>query len=487
MIYAEARRDRQQRGELLHDMPLTCGRTAKDGRLVVGNIQQGKVRLTATHPAYGNAHKEFTTPGQTQVEVVFATPCRITGLLTENGGQPTPGKWTVIAMRRSVGVRGAMPDVPVLQVPSLEGEFEFKGLTPGNYRLQVIKSLDAVTSPGGMFGYVQRQMMARDEVRHQVEIAPGATEHVILDAIKRQQTLTGPKARIQGSITLNGRPGAGLVVTGWQDRRFSFTTDAAGRFDLGERSANRWLQFDVIKAEEINIFRGRRRGGSLYSFRRQIKDGENLDLNIIIQTGRASGSVFGVNGYPVKGVRVQAGGLIPPRNKGEQATHVGQDTTTDDQGRFLFEDLAAGIYGFHVRSDQGFGAISKIDVPAGLGTSGLSINLAKVYEVSGRVDMTFFAGKQLSWAWLQVSPEDGSAVASGFSVNRKDGTFKMNRLSPGRYKVALYAPGFNSNGGLITDPILVLHQDVKNLVLLPRVKPKPKPKPKPKKKNEKKE
>ncbi|MHC5072202.1 MAG: hypothetical protein ACYTGO_17130, partial [Planctomycetota bacterium] len=204
LIHAVARP--QNRAERIHGMPLLCGRTGKDGRLLVDNIQQGTVRVTASHPAYGYAHKELKTPDVAEVHVAFETPGRITGVLTENGSQPTPGKWTIIAMRRWGGTRGAMPDTPTMQVPNIEGGFEIKALRPGRYRLEVVKSLDAITSPGGIFPYVQRLEMGGGGVRKEVTIAAGATEHVVIDAVKQPDILTGPKARIQGTITLNGRP-----------------------------------------------------------------------------------------------------------------------------------------------------------------------------------------------------------------------------------------------------------------------------------------
>ena len=75
----------------------------------------------------------------------------------------------------------------------------------------------------------------------------------------------------------------------------------------------------------------------------------------------------------------------------------------------------------------------------------------------------------------------------GASVNRKDGKFKMSNLVPGGYTVRIYTPGNNSsNSYLIADPFEVMNQNIKDLVLLPKVEARPKPKPKPKKKNEKK-
>lgn len=481
LVYAGAHRNWNERSELLHDMPLLCGRTDKEGKLMVGSIQQGEVRLTATHPAYGNAHKTFKTPDLAEIKVSFATPGTITGLLTENGSRPTPGKWTVLAMRRWDGVRGAMPDLPKMQVPDFQGEFEIKGLTPGKYRVHVIKSVDAVTSPGGMFPYIQRQMMGGDPPYVETVIAAGATAHVVVDTVKQPEVLTGPKARIQGTILLNGRPGAGMVVSGWAGRRFTVTADAAGRFDLGERKAGNWISFEVRKPEDVDIFSGRR-NGALYSFGRHVKDGEDLSLNIVIETGGASGTVFGTDGYAAKNVRVRASGVIPPRNKEERTTSINQSAETDAQGRFEFETLPAGAYTFEVRGKEGFGVTGKVDVTAGLGTPSLVIKLASVYEVSGRVDMAFFGDKKPDWMWMQVQLQRAGAGPTGVSVDKKDGSFRIRDLGPGSYTVRLWAPGYNtSESRLVADPFEVVNQDVKNLVLAPKVKQEPKPEPKPKK------
>ena len=67
-------------------------------------------------------------------------------------------------------------------------------------------------------------------------------------------------------------------------------------------------------------------------------------------------------------------------------------------------------------------------------------------------------------------------------MNRKNGSFRLRNLPPGRYTVRIWAPGFNTNdSNLIADPFEVVNQDIKSLVLQPRVELKPKPKPKPKK------
>lgn len=479
LVYAKAYRKWQQRSELLHDLPLRCGRTDKDGRLVVDCIQQGPVRLTVTHPAYGNVHKQFSTPEETEVRLVFQTPATITGLLTENGSQPTPGKWSVAAVRRWDGNPSAMPDLPRIQVPNKEGEFEFKGLTPGKYRMHVAGSLEAVTSPGGVFSYVQRQEMGGDGPRAEVTVAAGGTGHVVLDAIKQLETITGPKARIHGTILLNGRPGAGLMVRGWGRRRFTVAADAAGRFDLGERRANAWIYFEVLKPEDLNIFSGRR-NRALYTFGREVKDGEAVELNIVIETGSAAGTVFGISGFPAKNVRVHANGMIPPRTKGERPTGINQSTNTNAQGRFEFNTLPAGKYAFQVRGKDGYGAIGDVEVPAGLDTSGLTIKLARVYNASGRVDMTFFGDKQPGWLWLQVRRQGAGTQPMGASVNSREGTFTVSNLTPGRYTVKVYAPGIQ-NGLLVADPFEVVDQDVQGLVLRPRPAPRPTPKPKPKK------
>jgi uncharacterized protein (DUF2141 family) len=306
--------------------------------------------------------------------------------------------------------------------------------------------------------------------------------------VKQPEILTGPKARIQGAITLNGRPGAGMLISGWAGRRFTVTADAAGRFDLGERRAGNWISFEVRKAEDANIFTGRR-DGVLYRFGRRVKDGENLDLNIVIETGRASGTVFGINGYPVKNVRVRATGQIPPRNKGEGAvSSINQSTETDAKGQFAFKDLPAGNYSFEVQESHGHGAISDVEVPAGLAAAGLTVKLAAVYDVSGRVDMAFFGDKKPRWMWIEVVRQTKRRHGQWFSASGANGTFKMRNLVPGRYTVAVRAPGYNTSvGDLIADPFEVMDQDIKDLVLRPRIKPKPKPKPKPKKKPKKNE
>ena len=89
-------------------------------------------------------------------------------------------------------------------------------------------------------------------------------------------------------------------------------------------------------------------------------------------------------------------------------------------------------------------------MPAGLSAPGLTIKLAKVYEVSGRVDMAFFGDKQPSWIWIRCYPQTAGGRPMGASVNRKDGKFKIEGLKAGTYEIEAWHERLKTRTATVT-------------------------------------
>ena len=401
-IYVEARGRRSQR---INNMPLLAGRTGKDGVLEVDNITAGDVRLTASHPAYGYAHKQFKTPATRHVRVTMEDPGWLTGILTENRGLPTPGKWSIVVERnRDWQNRGAMPDLPRVQVPDFEGKFEVRGLRAGKYRVIVIDSIAAVSSPGGFATFVAQQSRGNRHSRKTIEIAAGIGNHIEIDAIKQPDVIEGPQGRVSGTVMLNGRAAKDLTIRGSVSSKKGYqnlnaTTDASGRFDLGAVRAGHF-NLSVQDTRSANAFE---MGSSprLYEINRQLKDGEQLDLQILIETGRASGIVLGLDGLPVPNVRIGARGV---RNEKGRATQTARSSaTTDANGHFEFKTLPTGQYTFEIRDKRGHARLDKVEVMAGLAAAALRLQLQRVFTIQGRIDMSLFASKKPDYMWMMLT------------------------------------------------------------------------------------
>ena len=106
-----------------------------------------------------------------------------------------------------------MPDMPRFTLADAEGNFTVQGLRPGNYQLQSIPSLDAITSPGKMaqFGMRMGFMSMGDAKQVNVDIQSNQEAFVQLDADPDAQS-DGPTSQVTGTVLVNGQPGKDLVV-----------------------------------------------------------------------------------------------------------------------------------------------------------------------------------------------------------------------------------------------------------------------------------
>ena len=497
------------------EMPITAGTTDRNGRLMVSDGEDGRTKVSARHPAYGYAHKEFELPITEPILLQMDDPGQLVGKLTEGGRPPTPGKWTIVIEPRSGGNRGAMPDLPTFTVPDLEGSFLVQGMNPGRYRLQVISSLSALTSPGGMVGFVMQQQLLREGTSKSVEIRAGEATLVQLEAIKEPRTITGPAAQVSGTVLVNGLPAEGFIVSGRGRRQQGVKVDETGSFDLGRVRAGQ-LNLRVTDPATMDM-RDMGMEGHLWGQRFQVEEGKNLFLDIHLYTGGLSGTVLFASGLPAAGVRVKAQG----RTGGVDNQPVKTSTafaSTDSQGQFTLEGVPAGTYRLEVDAQkQGVGVVPQVEVRAGDLVAGILMSLLDVRRVSGMVDFAAFGDPRPDWVHLQLVPtQRGPGARNKSAMVRSSGRFAVADVPPGEYRVTLTPGGNNrsrapagrrgqrglnvviSRGGArgarggrgsnewIADNILVGDRDVKGLEIQPKPKPPPPP-PKPPVKKDKKD
>ena len=272
-------------GRLL-ETPIVAGETDEDGLLEIRESHAGEVRLSASHPAYGYSHAEVELPAAEPVVIRMKMPGELVGRLTEAGRAPAPGKWSlVLEPRGRPGVRGAMFDMPKMTVPNLDGDFRSSGLRPGAYRIRVIRSVKALGSPGGLIGFMMREQFMNQTVTKDITIASGQVLHVELDAIKAPRQVQGPSARVSGVVLINGRPGAGMMVTASRRGKSSngVAVDEGGRFDLGPLEVGKWSVTLRGQPDLVDV----RMSSHVWKQSVEIKDGEAVSLDISVSTGRS--------------------------------------------------------------------------------------------------------------------------------------------------------------------------------------------------------
>ena len=167
--------------------------------------------------------------------------------------------------------------------------------------------------------------------------------------------------------------------------------------------------------------------------------------------GSVEGQVLNaVTGAPVSGASLSLrptsgqGGMLGQPPAGRLST---RDQETDDQGRFIFRDLEAGVYqligqrqGF-VNSTVGFAGLFPPQLVVGEGQSvtGYVVRLAPVGAITGKV--TDSAGEPVMNAQVVAShwansPRGRELVTSAAAQTNESGEFRIVNLGPDRYLVS---------------------------------------------------
>lgn len=459
------------RGERALDMPVLCGRTAADGKLVIDTLRADSLRVSADHPKWGVVHGEMKRNETLTLRMV--APGAVHGVLSENGKPPDAGKFTVAIERRYDGTRGAIETVPLLLTPGLDGTFATNALQPGNYGVEALKALDTLRSPGGVFALAQEAFFMRNLPSKQAQVVSGQTAEVVLEV--GEKPLEGPTARLLGSLAVDGRVGAGhVVVANVRERRFTAKVDERGRFDLGTVPASE-LRIVVMATTDGMVIGPE---NNLWSTNLKLAEGEVRDLAIEVMTSSLAGVCTDMAGAPVEGLRIQAQGQL----KGdEHHNNVWMSTITNAQGEFTFAKMAEGTWSLTARrdgrrSDNGVrGKLDGIQVTGGVPVTGLRIQVQPAIVVSGRIDLSSFGNKKAEWMWVsayKLKDDEPNTVNgswdAGIGVDRATGNIHTEELLPGRYRLQLYTNfGDNDNGEYPLDTIVVPPTGLSDLVLRP--------------------
>jgi protocatechuate 3,4-dioxygenase beta subunit len=459
----------EDRGGALSDFPSYEGMTGGDGRLVIRVTGSKRVRVQALHPAYGDECAEANPPGA-EIVITFAAPGAVEGVLTDNGGVPEPGKW-VIGIARASMSRQVMPTMPKMTITDADGRFRVLGLAPGRYEAVVLESFRAVQSPGLLYQLMMRISRSNPN-EHSFEIASGQTTRVQLDA-SRPPELTGPGARVTGSVMIDGQPATGALVTSWgAGNQRSVAVDASGRFDLGRVSEGH-LSVSVRDPESENDWRATLAQRSL-----QVKANEDQILDFTVQTTGISGYVRAPDGQPVGSANVTLSAMLQPQGSKTEMAHTWRQLTTKADGTFSTSRLPAGKYSIEVHSPMGRGYKRGLELAAGLPVSGVEIDLLRTMSVSGRMDLRPLGGRKTGWMSMSLVPVDrkpGEDLGQSWSSIESDGAFSFQHVLPGRYRIQIWIhfvdddnpPGRNTNEYRTDGEVLVGNSDLKDLVFVP--------------------
>ncbi len=210
------------------------------------------------------------------------------------------------------------------------------------------------------------------------------------------------------------------------------------------------------------------------------------DADIQLQRGAIiSGTVVDDHDEPVPNAMVQV--MLKTYQRGQAILQPVNTRSTDDRGNYRAYDLQPGRYYVQVATHSNPGQLAPHYAPAlypnatrmadaqmlkvgpGEEVSGIKIVLkqAAVFNVSGRViDMR--SAQPAAGVNLNAGPEDW--MAGGAQVNaqsKPDGTFRLNEMTPGRYRLDVNMNDAQTHKNLhLVKSIEVTDRDVNNLQLL---------------------
>jgi RNA polymerase sigma-70 factor (ECF subfamily) len=394
--------------------------TGPDGTFEIRDLSRRGFDVVASHDLGSSeiTRIDLTDRTEASVELTLSITGAISGRVVDDTGEPL-GEARVRAEpvwsggledRAEWGVRGAL-----FRIADSGGNFSFRGMPSGRYRLRAIRAGD---HEAGLFD-------------HQGMVVESGATGV--------QLVVPASGRVAGRVLYadGEAPELFAVAVGAGDPIPMVSDD--GRFEL--ESPGGTIRVEV--------------SGPTFapkSVAATVEGGETADVGTItVERGRSvSGRVLDPGGAPVAGAEVAVGTLLSgDGSKLFIATEsIGaKSAVTDEDGRFVFGGLGPGTLTI-VAGKSGVGRSSSVALPRGSDSVSVDLVLASTGKLTGVVRAS---GKPVGETVIIVTPL-GATESNYFVITGADGSFALDALTVGQYLVFPLIGAGGGHRGVIARP-----------------------------------
>jgi carboxypeptidase family protein len=402
--------------------------TKQDGGFELDGLPAGSYELFATESSWSGSEPRGLELKNGDTLTALVIELRrggtVHGVIYDAKGQPDSGR-SIMAF-----TQGGAPSGRNSTTSDERGEFTLERLEPGTY--QVMAQPD--------MGKLQEEMEGTDNPSPasfmkmmemtSATVVEGEVTEIVLGA--------PPEApvRIHGRVTKSGQAVDGGMVTVM--REGGSVLDNFEPADVKKDGSYELVIDGAGRATVVYTRAGFGRSGS--EFPVVIPERADFRLDLELPGGAIRGIVLGKDGGPLKELMVtleRKTGLPTVTGMG-----MGNMERTDAEGRFVFEDLEAGVYDLRAGGASFFGGggdfaatvIPDVEVRDGAETPELRVRLGKSGEVAGRVLGP--DGEPRAKVALYVRDSSGALLARVSSVSTDaNGRFVYKGLPAGEVYV----------------------------------------------------
>ncbi|MHC4924246.1 MAG: carboxypeptidase regulatory-like domain-containing protein, partial [Planctomycetota bacterium] len=409
--------------------------TGADGTFEIKGLEPGSINLqiSARGLAPGSV-KGVRLPASDELRIELEQEAAIEGVVFADDGAPKSG--AMVMLQR-------IPTFMRMTRTKDDGSYKIGGLAAGTYLFYVMENPAAG---------LQNFNFKSESVR----LEQGKTT--------RKDHHLGEGIRVTGRVTRGGKPVTSIMVmlmpgSGDSSPMSAMSgAGAGGGFAMGATNENGEYTITGVKPGRYSIMVQSGFGGAPSS-------GDPVDIpegstvirrDIEMPQNQVGGVVVDDSGKPVPGATVTAvrtgRNTTRAENMGDALDSMGGMTISDDEGRFLIDDMRAGSYTIRVQA-QGFGTAIQENVTATSKSPDLRIVLEKGLEV--RVKVIGPDGQPVGGAGIYMSNDNDVELSNMamFDTMRTDSKGQVKvQLPQGTVKLEALVAGFGPATKTITVP-----------------------------------